>query len=175
MSRLQAREGRAAGNQVLTDDKEGMDSRWILEPGDALGRALVVMVIKGGVEGGWWWWSGWELRTLIKDGVFTSHQVPVVPSVAGAEACRNGARGEGASTNRGRACRLPLKLTVSQSARPSNAHLRFRSQPALPTSSFLRPPPTWLPRRASSSSTCLTAMTRQPPDTSPQRSLHDGG
>lgn len=58
MSRLQAGEGRAAGNQVLTEDKEGMDSRWILEPGDALGRALVVMVIKGGVEGGWWWWSG---------------------------------------------------------------------------------------------------------------------
>ena len=38
---------RAAGNQVLTGDKEGMDSRWILEPGDDLGRALVVMTIKG--------------------------------------------------------------------------------------------------------------------------------
>lgn len=37
MSRLQAGEGRAAENQVLTKDKEGMDSRWILEPGDALG------------------------------------------------------------------------------------------------------------------------------------------
>lgn len=63
---------------------------------------------------------GWKLRTLIKDGVFTSHQVPVVPSVAGAEACRNGARGRGgASTDRGRAYHIPLKLTVSQSVRPS--------------------------------------------------------
>lgn len=138
---------------MLSEDKEGMDSRWILEPGDALGRALVVMVIKGGgrrvvVV------VGWKLRALIKDGVFTSHQVPVVPSVAGAEACRNGARGRGgASTDRGRAYRIPLKLTVSQSVGPStliylfdpNLHCQPRDCP--------RHPPTWLSRRGSSSST----------------------
>jgi hypothetical protein len=85
---------RAAGNQVLTGDKEGMDSRWILEPGDDLGRALVVMIIKGR-RGRRMVVGGWKLRTLIKDGVFTSHQVPVVLSVAGAKACRNCAKREG--------------------------------------------------------------------------------
>lgn len=95
MSRLQAKEGRAAENQVFSDDEEGMDSRWILEPGIALGRAVVVMVIKGSVDEQVVVVQGWKLRTLIKDGVFTSHQAPVVPSVAGAEPCRNGARGRG--------------------------------------------------------------------------------
>lgn len=118
---------------------------------------------------------GWELRTLIKDGVFTSHQVPVVPSVAGAEACRNGAKGEGASTNRGRACRLPLKLTVSQSAGPSTFTYVFDPNLHCQPRAFYN-----LPRLGSHASlplrsTFLTAMTRQPPDTSAQRSLHDGG
>lgn len=59
-----------------------MDSRWILEPGDDLGRALLVMIINGR-RGGRMVVDGWKLRTLIKDGVFTSHQMPVVLSVAG--------------------------------------------------------------------------------------------
>lgn len=43
---------------MLTGDKEGMDSRWILEPGDDLGRAVVVLIIKGRAQAGGRWTGG---------------------------------------------------------------------------------------------------------------------
>ena len=85
--------------------------------------------------------DGWKLRTMIEDGVFTSHQVPEVPSVAGAEACRNCARGEGLVPIQGEltASHYDL-LLVNQSVHPSpldcgfdpNLHYRPRDCCDLP-------------------------------------------